>query len=41
LPGGLDEQAIQAAYPMRFRPAMKGGQPLAFCVPVRIEFNLR
>jgi protein TonB len=38
---GLDEQAIQAAYQLRFRPAMKGGQPVAFSVPVNIDFNLR
>ncbi|HJQ25984.1 MAG TPA: TonB family protein [Blastocatellia bacterium] len=41
LPDGLDEQAIQAAYQLRFRPAMKAGQPIAFWVPVQIEFNLR
>jgi protein TonB len=41
LPDGLDEQAIQAAYQLRFRPAMKGGQPVAFWVSVTIEFNLR
>src|SRR5262245_13819030 len=38
---GLDEQAIQAAYQLRFRPAMKSGQPVAFVVPVNIDFNLR
>jgi protein TonB len=38
---GLDEQAIQAAYQLRFRPAMKGGQPVSFWVPVNIDFNLR
>jgi TonB family protein len=38
---GLDEQAIQAAYQIRFRPAMKAGQPVSFWVPVQIEFNLR
>lgn len=41
LPDGLDEQAIQAAYQLRFRPAMKGGSPVAFWVTVQIEFNLR
>ena len=41
LPDGLDEQAIQAAYQLRFRPAMKGGQPVAFWQAVVIEFNLR
>ncbi|MFY9553146.1 MAG: energy transducer TonB [Blastocatellia bacterium] len=41
LPDGLDEQAIQAAYQMRFKPAMKGGQPVSFWQAVDIEFNLR
>lgn len=41
LPDGLDEQAIQAAYQLRFRPAMKGGQPVSFWQSVQIEFNLR
>jgi periplasmic protein TonB len=41
LPDGLDEQAIQAAYQLRFRPAMKAGQPVAFWQNVLIEFNLR
>jgi TonB family protein len=38
---GLDEQAIQAAYQIRFRPAMKGGQPVSFWQAVTIDFNLR
>lgn len=42
LPDGLDEQAIQAAYQMRFKPAIKSGQPVAFWLGnVQIEFNLR
>jgi TonB family protein len=41
LPDGLDEKAIQAAYQLRFRPAMKGGQPVAFWQSIQIEFNLR
>ena len=41
LPDGLDEQAIQAAYQLRFKPAMKNGQPVAYWIPVLIEFNLR
>lgn len=41
LPDGLDEQAIQAAYQLRFKPAMKSGQPVAYWMPVLIEFNLR
>jgi len=41
LPDGLDEQAIQAAYQLRFKPAMKDGQPVAFQRSIPIEFNLR
>jgi hypothetical protein len=37
----LNEEAISAAYKMRFKPAMKDGQPVAYWVPVEIEFNLR
>jgi len=39
---GLDEQAIQAALQMRWRPAMKSGQPVAYWMNnIQIEFNLR
>ena len=41
LPDGLNEEAIRAAYQIRFKPAMKGGQPVAFWQMVEIEFNLR
>jgi TonB family protein len=41
LPDGLDEEAIRAAYQMRFRPATKNGQPIVWWVTVEIEFNLR
>jgi TonB family protein len=41
LPDGLDEQAIQAAYQLRFTPAMKNGQSVAYWMPIAIEFNLR
>ncbi len=41
LPDGLDEQAIAAGYKLRFKPAMKGGQPVAYWVPVESEFTLR
>ena len=30
-----------AAYQLRFKPAMKSGQPVSFWKPVAIEFNLR
>ena len=40
LPDGLSEEAIRAAYQLRFKPAMKGGSPVAYWVSVEIEFNL-
>ena len=41
LPDGLDEQAIAAAYKIRFRPAMKAGRPVSYWIPVDIVFTLR
>lgn len=42
LPDGLSEQAIRAAYQMRFKPAMKNGQPVSYWLSnVEVEFNLR
>lgn len=41
LPDGLNEEAIRAAYQIRFRPAMKSGQAVAFWQAVDIDFNLR
>jgi TonB family protein len=41
LPGGLNEEAIQAAKQMRFQAAMKNGERVAYWVTVDIEFNLR
>lgn len=40
LPDGLDEQAIVVARKMRFAPATRGGQPVAYWVTVEVEFNL-
>jgi periplasmic protein TonB len=37
---GLNEEAIRFAYLLRFKPAMKDGQPVAYWQPVEIEFNL-
>jgi TonB family protein len=37
---GLDEAAIQAAERIRFRPALRNGQPIDFHARVRIEFRL-
>lgn len=41
LPYGLSYQAIDAASQMRFKPAMKSGQPVAYLQAVEIEFKLR
>ncbi|HKS39931.1 MAG TPA: energy transducer TonB [Blastocatellia bacterium] len=41
LSDGLNEEAIRCAYAIRFKPAMKNGQPVFFWVGVDIEFNLR
>ena len=42
LPDGLSEQAIRAAYQMRFKPAIKSGQPVSYWLSnVEVEFNLR
>jgi TonB family protein len=41
LSDGLTEEALRAAMQMRFRPAMRNGQPVEYWVPVDIEFNLR
>lgn len=41
LPDGLDEQALAAAYRLRFEPAMKDGKPVQFWQSVQIEFNLK
>ncbi|HKV39624.1 MAG TPA: energy transducer TonB [Blastocatellia bacterium] len=41
LPDGLTEQAIRAVHEMKFTPAMKDGNPVAFWVKVEIEFGLR
>lgn len=41
LPDGLNEEAIAAVYKMRFRPATKSGQPVAYWVVLEVAFNLR
>jgi TonB family protein len=38
---GLDSEAILAVSQMRFRPAMKNGQPVATWITLEVEFNLR
>ncbi len=41
LPDGLDEMAIRAVYQMRFKPATKNGQPVAYFVKFEVDFTLR
>jgi len=41
LPDGLNEEAIRAAMQMRFRPAMRNGQAVAYWSLLDVEFNLR
>lgn len=41
LPNGLNEEAIRAAYQLRFKPAQKNGQPVSVWMPVKIEFSIR
>jgi protein TonB len=41
LPDGLTEQAIRAAYELKFEPARKNGEPVAYWQTVEIEFNLK
>ncbi|HEX5732281.1 MAG TPA: energy transducer TonB [Blastocatellia bacterium] len=41
LPDGLNEMALQAAHRLVFKAATKNGQPVAFWMPVVIEFNIR
>lgn len=41
LPDGLNEEALKAAYEMKFTPAMKDGKPVAFWIRIDMMFNLR
>jgi periplasmic protein TonB len=41
LPNGLNEEAIRAAMQMRFSPAMRNGQAVAYWSLLDVEFNLR
>ena len=40
-PFGLDEEAIAAARRWRFRPGMRGNEPVPVVVHLEIEFNIR
>lgn len=41
LPDGLNQQALDSAYQIKFKPAMKDGKPVDFWIPISMEFNLR
>jgi TonB family protein len=40
LPDGLNEEAVRAAQQLRFKPAMKGGQQVAYWQTVEMSFVL-
>jgi protein TonB len=37
---GLDEKALDAVARYRFKPAMKGGKPVAAMIDVLVDFRL-
>jgi TonB family protein len=41
LPDGLTEQALRAAYSLKFEPAKRNDQPVPFWQTIQIEFNLK
>jgi TonB family protein len=41
LPDHLTEEAIKVAFQIKFRPAMKSGQPVAFWTTLDVDFSLR
>jgi ABC-type glucose/galactose transport system permease subunit len=41
LPYGLSYQAMDAAYQMIFKPAIRNGQTVAYSLSVEIEFKLK
>lgn len=41
LPDWLTEEAIRGAYDLKFGPARKEGQAVAYWMPVVVEFNLK
>lgn len=40
LPDGLTEEAIKAAYRLKFEPAKKEGKPVKYWIPILVEFKL-
>ena len=41
LPDGLTEEAIKSARQMRFKPALKNGEPVEMWVTMDVGFNLK
>ena len=41
LPDGLTEEAIRCAFTLKFEPARRNDQPVAFVTPVEIHFNFK
>lgn len=40
LPHGLDEEALAAAYKIKFKPALKGGKPVIFWQVIDVAFTI-
>ena len=41
LPDDLNEQAVEAAFKLKFRPALRDGVAVDYTLPIQVEFNLR
>lgn len=41
LPDGLNEQAVEAAFTLKFHPAMRNGVAVDYTLSIQVEFNLR
>lgn len=41
LPDGLNDEAFKVVYQMKFKPAMKDGNPVDYWIPIYMDFNLK
>jgi TonB family protein len=41
LPDGLDDQALKAAFELKFEPATRDGVAIDYMLSIQVEFNLR
>lgn len=41
LPDDLNERAVEAAFKLKFQPAMRDGVAVDYTLPIQVEFNLR